>query len=136
MAETLLPALFPQVGEARARIFGRFFKRNKGTTTGAEEAPAPEAPVVTPAVITPEESAQFSEMEQKQKEEVAQLHLTAPQHVGGTANWQGVEAEVWYYPDVQKYGVIVTENPTLNSGPKFSSLEEANAYARGAVGMK
>ncbi len=135
MSETLLPVLFPPLGKARARMFGRFFRRNAGTTTSSQEAPPPAETVVTPAVITQEESSEFSAMEQKQKDEAAQLHLTAPQHVGGTANYLGVSAEVWYYPDVNLYGVEVPSDPSLNTGPKFPHLEEAQAYARGAVGV-
>lgn len=114
------------------------FRYKKGTTTAAEEVAVTgqaEVAEVVPAILTQEDETEFSQAEVLQKQEIAATGVTVPQHVGTHTNWQNQSAEVWYYPEEGLYGVIVPFNKALNTGPKYRSLTDAVAYARGAVGM-
>lgn len=112
------------------------FQFRGGITTAAEELPVTEPAEVVPASITQEEQFIIADAEAKQKAEIASTGVRTPQHVGTHTNWQGDSAEVWYYPEEALYGVILPNNTSLNTGPKYASLSDAVAYARGALGMK
>ena len=103
--------------------------------TQAAVKPATPAEVI-PAKPTQTEAVQFTQMETLQKKEVAELKLKSPQKVGNHTNWKGENAEVWLYPTENKYGVIVPANHKLDTGPKYDTLTDAAAYARGVVGVR
>lgn len=120
---------YPALRTVRSTLLAR-----KGVTTGAEEvAGAPEEAVV-PATITAQEELQFSQAEALQKEEIEATGVTTPQKVATHTSWDGKSAEIWYYPDAKLYGVVVPFNQVLSTGPKYTALADAAAYARGAVG--
>lgn len=109
------------------------FMRPGARTISVEEAEVAEVAEVVPEVLTQEEEVQYAEAEALQKQEVEQLGLTKPQHMGTHTNWKGDSAEVWYYPEAKLYGVVVPSKPSLNTGPRYESLADAAAYARGAI---
>lgn len=82
------------------------------------------------AAMTAETITSLDEMEAEQKAEIATHTVKKPQHVGGYTSWDGKYSKVWYYPSVELYGVEVTFNTSLSTGPRFSRLSEAHAYAQ------
>jgi len=104
---------------------------NGAAANGATVEEVVEAAAEAHEAMDAEEKTFWDENEAKQKEELANRLYppTKPELMGGYTSWEGKRSEIWYYPKDELYGVVCIFNPSLNTGPRFEHLSEAQTYA-------
>lgn len=117
-----------------SQLFGISVPVTDATVTAAEQkALVEEATVAALEDLPAEEKEQWDEQEKILKEDIATYTTKKPQHVSGYTSWDGKRCVVWYYIVEDLYGVEVTFNANLTTGPKFQTLAEAQTYAQQAT---